>query len=88
MLDRRQHELSRYFDFTTMQLNKTEGPNDATVPQQPGVSRIALTINEAAQALGVSRRTIEGMISKGQIKTRLIGRYQLISVDALKRLFK
>lgn len=55
---------------------------------QPSVSRIALTIDEAAQALGVSRRTIEGMITKGQIKPRLVGRYQLISVAALERLFR
>lgn len=55
---------------------------------QPGVSRIALTIDEAAAALGVSRRTIEGMITRGQIKPRLVGRYQLIGVDALKRLFQ
>lgn len=39
---------------------------------QPSVSRIALTIDEAAQALGVSRRTIEGMITRGQIKPRLV----------------
>ncbi len=59
---------------------------DRTPPQS--VSRIALTIDEAALALGVSRRTIEHEINKGTIKTRLVGRYQLISVDALKKLFK
>lgn len=61
---------------------------DAQGRAQPGVSRIALTIDEAAKALGVSRRTIEGMITRGQIRPRLVGRRQLISVDALKRLFQ
>ena len=51
-------------------------------------NRIALTIEEAAKALGVSRRTVEGMIDRREIKTRLVGRYQLISVDSLKRLFQ
>ena len=71
-----------------MDLNSSEQPHQHLETSQPGVSRIALRIDEAAEALGVTRRTIEGMISKGQIKTRLIGRYQLISLDALKRLFK
>lgn len=54
----------------------------------PGVSRIALTIDEAASALGVTRRTIEHEINKGTIRPRLFGRHHLISVDALKKLFK
>jgi excisionase family DNA binding protein len=61
---------------------------DAQGRAQPGVSRIALTIDEAAEALGVSRRTIEHEIMKGNIRPRAFGRYQLISVDALKKLFQ
>lgn len=62
--------------------------DDAQGRAQPGVSRIALRIDEAAAALGVSRRTIEGLITSGKLRPRLIGRYQLISVDALRKLFQ
>ena len=55
---------------------------------EPGVSRIALTIDEAAESLGVTRRTIEHEIMKGTLKPRSFGKYKLIGVDALKKLFK
>ncbi len=50
-------------------------------------SRIALTIDEAAQALGVSRRTIEREILKGNIRPRKVEKYQLISVRCAQKLF-
>lgn len=57
------------------------------VHDAPGVSRIALNIGEAADALGVSRKTITAEIMKGTIKVRKFGRYKLIGVDQLKKLF-
>lgn len=71
-------------------MNQAPAPSSGAVQDRtaPSISRIALTIDEAAQALGVSRRTIEGQIAKGVIKPRLVGRYQLISVNQLERLFR
>lgn len=51
-------------------------------------ARIAYSIDEAADALGVTRRTVEGMIDRGELKSRLVGRKILISVEQLQRLFK
>jgi excisionase family DNA binding protein len=48
--------------------------------------RLALTIDEAAESLGVSRRTIEGLINRGELEAKLIGRHLRISVERLRRL--
>lgn len=53
-----------------------------------GVSRIALTIDEAAQSLGVTRRVIEGMIDRGEIRARLVGRKLCIGVEQLRKFFQ
>ncbi len=51
------------------------------------VSRIALTVDEAAAALGVTRRAVEGMINRREIKARLVGRRLLIGVEQLRKFF-
>lgn len=48
--------------------------------------RIGCTIDEAAAALGVSRRTVEGLLSERRIKTVQVGRYKLVSVRSLYKL--
>lgn len=65
-----------------------KGPSADQDRSQTGVSRIAYTIDEAAHALGVSRRIIEGMINRRELKPRQVGRRLLIGADALKRLFQ
>lgn len=54
---------------------------------QPAISRIALTIDEAAEALGVTRRAVEGMINRREIKARLVGKRLLIGVEQLRKFF-
>jgi excisionase family DNA binding protein len=55
---------------------------------EPGVSRIALNIDEAAKSLGVTRRVIEGMIDRGELRAKLVGRRLLIGVDQLRKYFQ
>jgi excisionase family DNA binding protein len=50
-------------------------------------NRIALTINETAKALGVTRRAVEGMIDRGEIKPKPVGRRLLIGVEQLRKFF-
>jgi excisionase family DNA binding protein len=53
-----------------------------------GISnRIALTIDEAAQAIGTTRRSVEGMINRGEIKAKLVGRRLLIGTEQLRKFF-
>lgn len=54
----------------------------------PSISnRIALTIDETAQAIGTTRRAVEGMINRGEIKAKLVGRRLLIGVEQLRKFF-
>lgn len=55
---------------------------------EPGVSRIALNIDEAATALGVTRRVIEGMLDRGELRAKLVGRRLLIGVEQLRKYFQ
>jgi excisionase family DNA binding protein len=50
-------------------------------------NRIALTIDEAAKAIGTTRRAVEGMIDRGEIKAKLCGRRLLIGVEQLRKFF-
>lgn len=50
-------------------------------------NRIALTIDEAAQAIGTTRRSVEGMIDRGEIKAKLVGRRLLIGTEQLRKFF-
>jgi excisionase family DNA binding protein len=49
-------------------------------------ARLAYSIDEAAQAIGVSKRTIEELLSTGQLRSKVIGRRRLIPVSALRKL--
>ncbi len=48
--------------------------------------RIAYTIDEAATSLGVTRRTVEGLIDRGELKSRLVGKHRLVSLESLRKL--
>lgn len=47
--------------------------------------RISLTLDEAAEALGISRATVQRLIDAGQLRdTRMLGR-RMVAVDELRR---
>jgi excisionase family DNA binding protein len=48
--------------------------------------RLAYSIDEAAESIGVSKRTIEELLSTGQLRSKVIGRRRLIPVSALRKL--
>lgn len=48
--------------------------------------RLALTIDEAAEALRVSTRTVERLIASGHLPSRKLGRRRVVPLAALERL--
>lgn len=57
------------------------------VPAAPVVipsSKLAYSIKEAAQALGICRSTVYELMNSGEIKTFKIGQRRLISADFLR----
>ena len=50
--------------------------------------RIAYTIDEAAQAIGVNRRAIQNLIACKAVRCRKVGKRYLISRDSLEKLFQ
>lgn len=48
-------------------------------------NQLAFSVNETAQALGVSRQTIYDLISADKLLTFKIGKRRLVSADALRR---
>jgi excisionase family DNA binding protein len=57
-------------------------------PSPHPISRVAYTISEAAIALGVSRRVVEGCINRGELKARLVGKQLLIAAKSLEGLVR
>lgn len=55
----------------------------AAITERP--PRLALSIEEAAQSIGVSKSVVEELIATGQLRTKHIGRRVVIPVSALKR---
>jgi excisionase family DNA binding protein len=47
------------------------------------VDKLLLTVDEAAQKLGIGRSTLYGLIRTGKLRTVKIGRRRLISTNAL-----
>lgn len=45
--------------------------------------RVALSVAEAAEATGLSRRTVERLIRSGELSSIRIGRRRLVTLDAL-----
>jgi excisionase family DNA binding protein len=54
---------------------------DAKIPSQ--TRRFILTVEEAAEALGVGRTTMYGLLAAGMVESVRIGRLRRIPVDAL-----
>ena len=60
---------------------------DASMPDPPTVvPKLALTIEEACQALTISRPTLYELIASGRIRTVMVGRRRLVPVAELERL--
>lgn len=55
-------------------------------PNVEPVRRVALSIPEAAAALGVSRRTVWGMIADQRLRSLQIGRRRLVPLAELARI--
>ncbi|MBK7405064.1 MAG: helix-turn-helix domain-containing protein [Phycisphaerales bacterium] len=47
--------------------------------------KLALTVEETAEALGVSARTVERLIASGELRSRKIGRRRVIAMAELQR---
>jgi excisionase family DNA binding protein len=47
---------------------------------------IAVSINDAAKALGLGRTSIYAMIAEGQLESFKLGRRRLVTVDSIRRL--
>lgn len=58
-------------------------PGAASLLQQ---ARLSYTLEEAAQATGLTKRKLQGAIVRGQLKCRIIGRTAVIPASALKKL--
>jgi excisionase family DNA binding protein len=54
----------------------------ATAPSE----KLALSIEEAASVIGVSRRTISTMLADGRLRSVAIGRRKLIPLTELRQL--
>lgn len=51
-------------------------------------NRVSLNMNEAAQVLGVSRSTVEGLIKRGKIAAIKIGKSRIIPRDEITKLLR
>jgi excisionase family DNA binding protein len=61
-------------------------PRTVTTHQNPaGPARLLLTVEEAAERLGVGRSTMYGLILDGAVESVHIGRLRRVPVDALPR---
>ena len=56
---------------------------NANTPPVPAVPRLALSVPEAAQAIGVSEREVWRLIARGELPVVRIGRRTLVHVAAL-----
>jgi excisionase family DNA binding protein len=59
-------------------------PRPAETPPQPQIARLALSTSEAAQAIGLSPRTVAELIATGALRSFTVGRRRLISVSAIE----
>lgn len=55
---------------------------------QNDVPRRAYSVGEAAQSLGICRRTVYELMERGQLSTITLGRRRLVPVSELERLVR
>lgn len=73
--------------WVTFMNNGTDLPVTAIVAElrklieshQSSVPRLAFDVDETAKALGTTRRTVEGLIARGDLRSRRIGRALYVS---------
>ena len=53
-------------------------------PEAPAVPRLALTVPEAAAAVGVSPRLVWGALSAGELRGIRLGRRRIILIEDLR----
>ena len=58
-------------------------PETATVTTAPAPVRFLLTVEEAAQNLGIGRTLMYSLVSSGQVESVTIGRLRRVPADAL-----
>ena len=64
-----------------------EARSQAAAPsQQPENPRLAYSMKEAAQALGVARSTLWKMVSEGELEVRRLGRRVLVPAEVIQNL--
>jgi excisionase family DNA binding protein len=56
--------------------------------QKPGLSRLALTMRETAEVLGVSYMTVHRLLKSGLLKSSFAVRHKLIPVSEIERFLK
>ena len=62
---------------------ETSLTTDSTTARRQPVARLAYSVPEAAQALGVSCRTAWALVASGRLDTVRIGRRRLVPLSAL-----
>jgi excisionase family DNA binding protein len=66
--------------------NRVSKPGQVTTPSAQTVPRLALAINEAAKAIGISRDSLRRRISEGKLRAFRFGRRLLIRREDLEKL--
>lgn len=59
-----------------------------TQDQLPGSHRVALSINEVAASLGLSRSTVKNLIATGKLEAVRIGRRVVVTPEARAELLR
>jgi excisionase family DNA binding protein len=62
------------------QQKATVAPDHRTV----AVARVALSVEEAAQAVGLSERYVWDLVKSGALRTKRVGRRRIVPVEALQ----
>lgn len=82
---KREEKITQYQQTrTSTPSTSTDSSTDFTVLQQ----KLFLSIDETAQLLGASRRTIQRVIAKGGIKVVKLGSRSIIQRTEIDKLFK
>lgn len=61
-----------------------EGPLGPSATRR-GIERLALSLDETAEALGLSRRKLQQLIAAKELPVTRIGRRVVVPVDALRK---
>jgi excisionase family DNA binding protein len=74
----------------TAKSSPTEGRSEQQkAPMAPdhrtvAVARVALSVEEAAQAIGLSERYVWDLVKSGALRTKRVGRRRIVPVESLQ----